>query len=162
MTQEAPECGQVHHVEERTGELVVACGDGPVDLQMTDQALDVVALPIDALVPADRRLAVRTRRDHRPDANIAEAISDGVTVVALVGQQVGWPNFGQGGHRFELRAVGRFPAREMEGEREADGITETMNFTGEPAPRAAKSLLASPPFAPAAEMWPRTVVESML
>src|SRR5207249_3710221 len=71
MTQEATECGQVHHVEERTGELVVACGDGPVDLQMTDQALDVVALPIEALVPTDRRLAVRTRRDHRPDADIA-------------------------------------------------------------------------------------------
>jgi hypothetical protein len=37
-----------------------------------------------------------------------------------------------------------------------------MNFTGEPAPRAAKSLFASPPFAPAAEMCPRTVVLSML
>jgi hypothetical protein len=37
-----------------------------------------------------------------------------------------------------------------------------MNLTGEPAPRAAKSLFASPPFAPAAEMCPRTVVLSML
>ena len=162
MTQETPERGQVKHIEERSGELVVASGDGAVDFQMTDQALDAVALAIEPLVPADHGCAVRTRRDHRPDADIAEAISDGVTVVALVGQQVGRPNFGQGGHRFELRAVGRFPAGEMEGEWEADGITETMNFIGEPAPRAAKSLLASSPFAPAAETWPRTVVESML
>ena len=64
--------------------------------------------------------------------------------------------------KFECRAVRRFAAREVEDERDAAGITETMNFTGEPAPRAAKSLFASPPFAPAAETWPRTVVESML
>jgi hypothetical protein len=50
----------------------------------------------------------------------------------------------------------------MEDERDALGITETMNFTGEPAPRAAKRLFVSPPFAPAAETWPRIVVESML
>ena len=109
MTQEATECGQVQHVEERTSELVVACGDGAVDLEMTDQELDVVALPLDALVPTDRHLAVRARRDHRPDADIAEAVSDGVAVVTLVGQQVDWPNLGQRGHRFELRAVGRLP-----------------------------------------------------
>jgi hypothetical protein len=41
------------------------------------------------------------------------------------------------------------------------GITETMNFTGEPAPRAAKSSLMNPPFPPAAETWARTVVLSM-
>jgi hypothetical protein len=41
--------------------------------------------------------------------------------------------------------------REVEDERDASGITETMNFTGEPAPRTAESLFASPPFAPAAE-----------
>ena len=162
MTQEATERGQVQHIEERTGEFVVAGSDGTVDLQMTDQALDAVALAIDAPVPTDRRLAIRARRDHRPHADIAEAVADRVAVVALVGQQVGRPNLGQRGYRFKLRAVCRFPAREMEGEREADGITETMNLTGEPAPRAAKSLFASPPFAPAAETWPRTVVESML
>jgi hypothetical protein len=40
------------------------------------------------------------------------------------------------------------------------GITETMNFPGEPAPRATKSSLM--PFPPAAETWARTVVVSML
>jgi len=59
-------------------------------------------------------------------------------------------------------AVRRFAASEVEDERDASGITETTNLTGEPTPRAAKSLFASPPFAPAAETWPRTVVLSML
>lgn len=150
------------HVEERSGELVIACGDSAIDLEMTDQALDAVALPVDPLVPTDRCLAVRARRNDGPDAGLAEAIADRVAVVPLVGNQVAGPRVDERGERFELGAVGRLAAREVEGEREAGGITETVNFTGEPAPRAAKSLFASPPFAPAAETWPRTVVESML
>ena len=150
------------HVEERSGELVIAGGDGTVDLEMTDHALDAVALPIELPVPADRRLAVRARRDHGLDAGVMETVADGVAIVALVGDQVAGPCFGERTERFELRAVGRLAAGEVEGKRLTDGITETMNLTGEPAPRAAKSLFASPPFAPAAETWPRTVVESML
>jgi len=152
----------VKHVEERSGEFVVAGGDGAVDLEMTDQALDAVALPIDPLVPADRCLAVRARWDHRPDAGVMETVADGIAIVALVGDQVAGPCFGERAERFELGAIGRLAAGEVEDEREAAGITETVNLTGEPAPRAAKSLFASPPFAPAAETWPRTVVESML
>lgn len=150
------------HVEERSGELVVACGDGAVDLEMADQALDAVALAIDPLVPADCCLAVRARRDHGPHAGFAEAVADRIAVIALVGDQVAGPYFGERAERFELRAIGDLAAREVEDERAAGRITETVNFTGEPAPRAAKSLFASPPFAPAAETWPRTVVESML
>lgn len=36
---------------------VACCGDGAIDLEMTDEALDLVALPIDALVSADRHPA---------------------------------------------------------------------------------------------------------
>lgn len=42
-------------------------------------------------------------------------------------------------------AVGCFARREIESEGSTSGITETMNFTGEPAPRAAKSSLMNPP-----------------
>ena len=150
------------HVEERSGELVVAGGDGAVDFEMPDHSLDAVALPVDPLVPADRSRAVRAWGDHGPHAGLAEAVADGVAVVALISNQVSGRHFGERADRFELRTVGGLAAREVEGERETGGITETMNFTGEPAPRAAKSLFASPPFAPAAETWPRTVVESML
>ena len=78
-------------------------------------------------------------------------LNDGIAVVALIGEEMGGPRIGERHHRAERRAVRGFAGREVEGEREAAGITETMNFTGEPAPRAAKSLFASPPFAPAAE-----------
>jgi hypothetical protein len=149
-------------IEEGSGELVVSGCDGAVDLEMTDHAHDAVALAVDALVPADRGFAMRPRWDGGADTVLMERVTDRIGVVTFVGEQVGGARLGESGYDFERRAVRRFAAGEMEDERDASGITETMNFTGEPAPRAAKSLFASPPFAPAAETWPRTVVLSML
>ena len=40
------------------GELVISRGDSAVDLQVTDHALDAVALAIHAPVPADFGLAI--------------------------------------------------------------------------------------------------------
>jgi len=138
-------------VEERSGELVVAGGDGTADLEVPDHALDVVALAVDAPVPADHSLAVGFRRDDVADAVGLELRADGIGVVALVRQEIGGPHFGERDDLFERGAVRRFAGREMEGERETSGVTETMNFTAEPAPRPSRSLFASPPFAPAAE-----------
>jgi hypothetical protein len=58
-------------------------------------------------------------------------------------------------------AIRCFAGREVEGDGPALGITETVNFTGEPAARAAKSSLMNLPFPPAAETWARTVVLSL-
>lgn len=154
--------GQVEHAEKALGQLVVAGGDGAVDLEMTEHALDAVALAVEALVPADHRRAIGSRRDDGPDAARLQVGADGVAVVALVGEQGVGDAVGQVDQRAVGRAVRRFARREVERERAAAGITDTVNFTGEPAPRAAKSLFASPPFAPAADTWPRMVVESML
>ena len=154
--------GEMEHSEEAVGELVVSCGDGAVDFEMTDHALDVVALAVEALVPADCRLAVGARRDDGADAARLEVGADGVAVIALVPEHGFGRALRQVDQRFVGRAVRRFAAREVEGERPAAGVSETMNLTGEPAPRATKRLFASPPFAPAADTWPRTVVESML
>ncbi len=154
--------GEMEHSEEALGELVVSRGDGTVDFEMTDHAFDAVALPVEAFVPADRGLAVGARRDDGPDAARLEIGADGVAVIALVGEHGPGRVFGQVDQRFVGGAVRRFAAREVEGERPSPGVCETVNLTGEPAPRAAKSLSLSPPFAPAADTWPRTVVESML
>jgi hypothetical protein len=149
-------------VEKRARQLVVTRCDRAIDLEMTDHALDAVAFAVEASVPSDCRLAMGARWDGCADAVLTQRAADRVGVVTLVGEQVGWSCVGERGYGFECRAVRRLAAGEVEDERDASGITETMNFTGEPAPRAAKSLFASPPFAPAAETWPRTVVLSML
>lgn len=149
-------------IEEGPRKLVVSSGDGAVDLEVSDHAFDAVALAVEALVPADGHFAVGAGWDDGSDAARLEIVADGVAVVGLVGDQVVGPRLGERFEGVERRRVVRFATGEVERERQASGIAETMNFTGEPAPRAAKSLFASPPFAPAAETWPRTVVESML
>ena len=133
-------------VEEGARELVVTCGDGAVDFEMTDHALDAIAFAVDAAVPTDCVDAMGPRRDHGPNAALTERGADGVGVVTLVGEQMGRARRCARGHGFERRAVRRLAAGEVEDERDALGITETMNFTGEPAPRAAKSLFAESPF----------------
>ena len=138
-------------IEERSSELVVACGDCAIDLEVADHALDAVSRAIQALVPANDGGAGGFCWDDLPDAIGPEFGADGIGVVALVREKIGGLHLGKCGDVLERRAVRRFAGGEMEGERDASGVTETMNFTGEPAPRPAKSLFASPPFAPAAE-----------
>jgi len=87
---------------------------------------------------------------------------DRVGILALVGKQRDWCALGQIDQVFIGLAVGCFTDRQVEGERSSEGISQTVKFTGEPAPRAAKSASMSPPFPPAADTWARTVVLSML
>jgi hypothetical protein len=110
---------------------------------VTDHALDAVALAIDAPVPA---LAIGFSRNTGTDAGLMQAGADGVGNRSPCRTLLG-----HGDYLFECRAVRRFAGHKVEDERDASGITETMNFTGEPALRTAKSLFASPPVARAAE-----------
>src|SRR5215510_8239823 len=96
------------------------------------------------------------------DAARLEVGADGIGVISLVAENVGRRGGGQLAQRVVGLAVRRLAGREVEGERPAVGIADHVNFTGEPAPRAAKRLLASPPFAPAACGWPRTMVLSIM
>lgn len=69
--------------------LIVASGDGAIDLEVTDHTLDAVALAIEAFAVADRHLAVRFGRDDGFDAALFKVIADCVAVVGLVGNQGG-------------------------------------------------------------------------
>ena len=126
------------------------------------RARDAVALAIETFAVANRRGAVRFRRDDSLDATLLEVITDCIGIVGLVGKQCVRRLLGQLDQCVVGLAVCRFTRREIERDGTASGITETMNFTGEPAPRAAKSSSMNPPFPPAAETWARTVVLSML
>jgi hypothetical protein len=142
--------------------LVVSGGDGSVDLEMAEHALDAIALSIEALAVGDIDGAVRLRRDDGLDPAPFQVVSDGIGIVGLVGEQGLGCLLGQVDQRFVGLAVRCLAWREMEGDWSASGISETVNLTGEPAPRAAKSASIGPPFPPAAETWARTVVLSML
>ena len=118
---------------------------------MSEDALDAVAFAIEAFVVADRDLPVGLRRNDRFDAAPFQIGPDGIGIVGFIGQERLGLLPGQIDQIVIGFAVRRFARRKVEGDGPTPGITETMNFTGEPAPRAAKSSLIGPPFPPAAE-----------
>jgi hypothetical protein len=131
--------------------LIVSRGDGTIDLEVAEHPFDTVALTVEALAVADRCGAVGFRRNDGIDSALLQVGSDRVSVVGLIGEKSTRRLLRKIDQRIVGFAVRRFTGCKVEGDGPASGITETMNFTGEPAPRAAKSSLISPPFPPAAE-----------
>lgn len=73
--------GDLDHAEEALGELVVACSNGSVDLEMTEHALDAIALLVEDAVVDDRLLAVRAARDDGVDPAFAQIVANGIGVI---------------------------------------------------------------------------------
>src|ERR1700692_3366775 len=114
-------------IEEGSRELVVSGGDCAIDFEMSDHALDAVSLAVDAPVPADFGYAIGFGRNTGAYARSLKISSDGIAAVALVGEKISRFLIGQSHHVFEGRRVMGFAGREVEGERQPLGITETMN-----------------------------------
>jgi hypothetical protein len=67
--------------------LVVSSGDGTIDLEVSEDALDAIALAVLPFVIADDCLAVRLGRDHGFDAAFFEIGPDGIGVVGFIGKE---------------------------------------------------------------------------
>jgi hypothetical protein len=103
----------------------------------------------------------RPIRNDRTDAARPGGLPVGFGVIALVtyrsaGRDVR-PDVEQG---FEVRAVADLASGQVETEWIAIPIGLEVDLGREPTPGAAQRLPALPPFAPAAETWARTMVES--
>ena len=83
--------GKLDEGEEGCPELVVAGGDAPELLQLVEEALDLVAVAVERLAPAEALLAVRCVGNVRDRALRADQRPNAVGVVALVGDDDGTP-----------------------------------------------------------------------
>jgi hypothetical protein len=63
---------------------------------------------------------------------------------------------------FKMAGVGRFASRRIERDDRARGVRFGVNFRGEASARTLERSTLFPPFAPAADTWARTIVESNL
>ena len=105
---------------------------GAVDLESTEDALDAVALAIEAFAVADHR-AIGFRRDDQFESARLQIDSNRVGVVGPLGEKWAWRLVGQVDQDVVSLPIRRFPWREVEGDGAASGIIETMSVTGESA-----------------------------
>ena len=134
--------------------------DPPVVLHEAEQDLDLVALLVE--LPVGRALieAGGSGWDHRQGAGGRDGLKDRVGVVGLVGDhRLGGKAVEQGQG---LRRVALLSGGQAEGQRVAEGVSDSVQLSGEAAARAAKRLPAFGFFAPAAQACPRTTAPSSI
>jgi len=142
--------------------LLAAQGDPLEALELAEALLDAGT----ALVKRFREeggpvLGVRFERDGRRDAPRPGERPVGLGVITFVGESGAWRHIRpQIQQQLEQRAVADLAAGQVEGERLALEVALEVDLGGEAAARSAEGLALLPPFAPAAETWARTTVES--
>jgi hypothetical protein len=142
--------------------LLASHGDPLEALDLADELLDAGAQPVEALgKEAWLGAGVAAMGDDRADAAAACGVAIGLRVVALIGD---YPTRGyvraKIQERFELPAVARLVAGQVEVERTAGEVAFEVDLGAKATTRTAERLLLLPPFAPAAETWARIEVLS--
>ena len=142
--------------------LLAAQGDALEALELSEALLDAGAPPVKRLREEGwALLRVGFERDGGRDAARPGAGPDGLGVIAIVGERRARRDIGtQIQQQLEERTVAGFPAGQVEGDRQAVEVALEVDLGGEAAARTAEGLAVLPPFAPAAETWARTTVES--
>ena len=134
------------HAEEAVGKLVVAGGDGAVDLEMAEHALVPIALFVERAIILDLHAAVGSPRNDGLDLSFGKNGTDDIGIIAFLRKE---------GFRRLLRQVDQIiispaicglAARQVESDWSSKRISQTVKFTGKPAPGAAKSASMCPPF----------------
>ena len=125
-------------------------GDAAELLEFVEHTLDPVPVLIGAEVAGDGLFAVGLRRDDRQNALEQQAGADVVAVIALVGQHQLGLGDRQGDQVIDGFVVGGFAAGEDEAKRASLTVCAGVDFARKAAAASTKTLLMSPPFAPAA------------
>src|SRR5580693_8284805 len=77
-----------HGCEEVSGSFVVTCGDTAEVLELIEEALDEVALPVERVIDGALDLAVAAGRDMGAATATFDQINYGASVVAAIGNEV--------------------------------------------------------------------------
>ena len=142
--------------------LLAAQGDALEALELADGLLDTGTPPVERSgEEGGPVLLVRLGRDDGNDAARACGLAVGLAGIAFVADGRAWIDVGaepeQDG---KVRRIGFLAAGQVEGDRMAVEVSLQMDLGREAAARTAERLAFLPPFAPAAEIWARTMVLS--
>lgn len=76
--------GEMDHAKEAVRAIVIAGGDGAVDLEVTEHALDTVSLLVKHPIMLDLYPAIRPAEDHRIDVPLRKVGTDRIGIIAFV------------------------------------------------------------------------------
>ena len=128
--------------------------------ERAEAAFDEIALFVELAVVRDGLDAVDFGRDDGTHALLSHKGTDGIGVVALVGDNA--LGFLALQERDGLLAVGLFPSGEQEAQGASQAIAKQVDFGGQSATGSPQSLLTRPLFPVAADWWALTRVESIM
>ena len=132
--------------------FIVSGSDSSPVLELVEEALDEIAPAILLAVMGCRVLAVAFGRDHSLDFRIGQFLTDGVGVIALVGEQRCDAVHEHPEQRVEALDIMRLSRRQHETEWAALGVAAGVELAREAAARSAKRLgFLSPLFMPTAQ-----------
>ena len=143
--------GDEDEAEIAVGGLVVSGGEAAPVLQPVEATLDPVPERVDVVVDRDLNLPASPHRDDRRDAARFHCRTDGIGIVAAIGEQnlrfrpVGIQE------RQSTGVVGGLAGCDVDGYGETGSVGAEMNFGRKPTSRAPETLSRSPPLAPAAQ-----------
>lgn len=142
--------------------LLAPQGDALEALELSEALLNTGAAPVKRLGEEGRPLfRVGFEGNGRRDAAGSGDGPIGPRVITFVGERGTGRDVGtEIQQQFEERAVAGLAAGQVKGDRLAVEVALEVDLGGEAPARAAKGLSVLPPFAPAADTWARTTVES--
>ena len=130
----------MHAGEKISGELVVACCDGPEVLEFVKEALNEVALAIEGEVTRRRNRPAGMGRNDRSDLPRGEGFDEGIGIVGLVTNQSCWIGILEQG--LCTSKVSGLAWRKHQLDGIAQGIDQRVRFGAQSATRSADRLLA--------------------
>jgi hypothetical protein len=137
-------CGESDGGKEVARELVEAGGDAPGVLELAEEALDQVALPVDAAIDGARNQALARSRNVGFGAGRPDQIEQRVGVVAAVGDDMA---ASEAGEQIRRRTqIVRLSGGQHEPHWQAVFIDDGVDLGAQSATRTADGAILAPPF----------------
>lgn len=146
--------GEEYGREEVSGELVEACGDASEVFELTEEALDEIALPIEVEIDRALQLAILLSGDVGTAAVGLDEIDDGLGVIAAISDESPGRRkaFDQG---FDSGLVRSLAWREYDPQRQAILVHQDVDLGAQSSTRTADGVIRAPFLPPAACWWAR-------
>ena len=152
--------GEGDGCEEVSRELVVAGGDPTEVLELVEEALDEVAVPVELAVDDASDTDVALGGNVGSGAGGLDQCDDGAGEVATVGDDIAGKR-----HVFNERRqgclVGGLAGRQQQADRQTPTVDDGVDLGAQSPTRAADGVIRAPLFPPAACWCARTIEESI-